>query len=101
MNDASVSDTAFTVLAICSPKPKGYTQVFGGLVDNPPGTQTGTTVDCPGASVPLGGGGFSSSGSTAVNMNSTFPSGSDWEAFESNASAADASMQASVVCAGT
>jgi hypothetical protein len=105
MNNPTSTNGIFQVIAICGSKPQGYTIVSGALTDNAPGAQDRAFVACPGAEVPLSGGVFSDSSSTAVDVNSTVPSvvagSSEWVAFENNASGTDADITARAVCAGT
>lgn len=99
MNNATGSDQGATVYAICANKPTGYTLVIGTPVANPANTESLATASCPsGSPHQLGGGGFSSSGSTSVNMNSTYPTGSGWGVFENNATANNYSLTAYVYC---
>jgi hypothetical protein len=101
MNNATASANSFTVWAICrNTKPGGYSVQVGSAVDNPSGAQTRVQVACPGNSVPLSGGVFSSSGNTAVNLNESIPSGQTWLGYENNASAGDAAATPYAVCAG-
>jgi hypothetical protein len=48
--------------------------------------------------MPLGGGGFTSSSSTDVNTNATAPSGRSWTFTENNAGTTDETMGAIAVC---
>jgi hypothetical protein len=99
MNNAGGFDSSFTVYAVCGAKPLGYTVVSGTTVTNSAFTENLATVACPSTSpVVLGGGGFSGSGSTAVNMNSTLPTSSGWEVFENNNTASATTLFAQVVC---
>jgi hypothetical protein len=101
MNNATAADTTFTVWAICrNTKPGGYSEQVASSVDNPPGAQTQVQVFCPGNSVPLSGGVFSSSGSTAVNLNESIPDGQSWLGFENNTSGGDTSATPYAICAG-
>ena len=102
-NNADTSASTFLVYAVCEVKPAGYSFQLGSIVNNPSGTQTEATVTCPGASVPLGGGGGEQiqNGDNAVTMNSTFPNGSTWGIFENNGEPTDRDIDAQVVCAGT
>jgi hypothetical protein len=101
MNNASTSEVTEIVYALCAKKPAGYSIVYGHSVENPSRTLKEATARCPGASVPLSGGGFSSSDSTAVALNSTFPDGHSWKSIESNNSGARSNFAAAAVCAGT
>lgn len=102
-NNADTSASTFVVYAVCHGKPTGYSFQLGSIVNNPSGTQTEATVTCPGASVPLGGGGGEQiqNGDNAVTMNSTFPSGSTWGIYENNGEPTNRDIDAQVVCAGT
>jgi hypothetical protein len=102
MNNGTGDDTTFTVWAICrTTKPSGYALVSSVAVANPAGAQTLNSVNCPGATVPLSGGGFTSTGSTAVNMNDSAPDGQGWNVHQNNASTEDTDAQVDAVCAGT
>ncbi len=101
-NNASASDNTLTVYAVCSaswPSTTGYNIAVGPTVTNSAGTETEATVSCASGQSVLGGGGFSSSGSTAVNMNSTFPFTGEWAVFENNATASDSTITAYAICA--
>jgi hypothetical protein len=102
MNNATAFDTSVTAYAVCGAA-KGRTTIVGSSVTNPAGTETFSTVFCPPSQVPSGGGEFSSSSSTAVNLNGTFPvSGVDprWDSYEHNASASSETTTSYVVCVG-
>jgi hypothetical protein len=102
-NNADTSASTFVVYAVCHGKPTGYAFQLGSIVNNPSGTQTEASVTCPGASVPLGGGGGEQiqNGDNAVTMNSTFPSGNTWNIYENNGEPTDRDIDAQMVCAGT
>ena len=101
MNNATASDSVFTVWAICrDAAPVGYSRQIGAEVTNPAGSQTNVPVSCPGSSVPLSGGVLSSSGSTAVNVNESVPNGQSWVNYENNASGSDAGATPYAICAG-
>lgn len=98
MNNATSSTLSTTVYVVCG-KRKGLMHVVGAAVSNPSGSQTFASVGCPAGLVTTGGGGFSSSVSTAVNMNSTYPpSSTAWAVFENNASAGAASITPHAIC---
>jgi hypothetical protein len=73
--------------------------VSSGLLTAPTGGQTRGVAFCPSTKVPLGGGVFVTSSSTAANVNSSFPQGNGWVADVNNASGADTTFAVSVVCA--
>jgi hypothetical protein len=101
MNNATASAGSFTVWAICrNTKPGGYHVQVGSAVANQAGAQTQAQVACPGNSVPLSGGVFSSSPSTAVNLNESIPDNQSWLAYENNASGSDSSVTPYAICAG-
>lgn len=100
VNNASSADGTFRVYADCVTKAAGsYKVVVGTGVDNPTGAQTTVSVTCPGTTVPYGGGGFASSGSTAVNLNSSIPLSNGWRVDVNNASAGDDTATAYAICA--
>ena len=88
---------SFRAFAVCVAKVSNYKIVVGTSVDNPAGAQTGASVSCPSGTV-LFGGGASSSGTRDVNLNVSAPNGAKWTVFMNNASTADASVRAVVVC---
>ena len=104
MNNGSASVASFAVYSVCG-KVGGWKVVSGPSVSNPANLQAFASVSCPltGRGVQLlviGGGVFSSSASTAVNVNSTFPLNStEWADFENNATASDVSITPYAVCA--
>jgi hypothetical protein len=97
VNNASGLDTTFTVTAICGVKPAGYA-IATASAPNPSGTQVSAQAICPAGTLPLGGGGLSSSGQTFVNLNSSIPFGNRWRADVNNGSGADADFTALAVC---
>jgi hypothetical protein len=103
MNNGSAFSTAYEVYAVCAHKPGGYIVQTGSQVAAPAGQQTLANVTCPAPTVPLGGGVYSSSSSTLVNVNTTIPSTpiNGWETYVNNASPSAATITASVICAGT
>jgi len=100
VNNASGADTTFRVYAVCAHRPRtGYSIVSSPVVPNFANRQDGETVICPVHSKVLGGGVVSLSGSTSVNMNSTFPnSRRAWHVDVNNATGTDTAMQAYAVC---
>ncbi len=100
-NNASVLDAALTAYAVCSAQAKAahYGITIGTQVTNAAGTETHAEVLCPSGRSALGGGGFSGSSSTSVNMNSTSPIAGGWSVYENNASASDTTITPYVVCA--
>src|SRR4051794_26850872 len=71
----------------------------GGLLTAPAGRQTRGFATCPASKVPLGGGVFVVSGSTAANVNSSFPLNNRWVGDVNNASGLDTTFVVSAVCA--
>jgi hypothetical protein len=99
-NNSTGFDFAVTVYAICG-KAKEWKVIHGAPVINPPGVQAQTDASCPAGLVDVSGGVFSDSGSTLVNLNSTFPAilaGADWRSFENNAMPGPATITPYVVC---
>src|SRR5262249_18679833 len=83
-NNGSALPTHIVAWAVCG-KLKGYHVVIGASVANPAGQQTLVHISC-GVGVPISGGALSDSPSTAVNLNTSYPSGDGWTVFENNAS---------------
>jgi hypothetical protein len=97
-NNSTASDGALSVFLVCGGA-KSETVVSGSAVDNPAGAQTQVDVFCPAGLTAVGGGAFSSSSSTLVNLNTTFPAtGTDWRSYENNASGDDATITPYEVC---
>ena len=101
VNNATTVKYGFKVYAICRlTAPKGYSVQGGTPVPNPAGSQTSAIVHCPGNSLPMSGGVFSSSSSLDVNLNESIPSGNAWLIYQNNASGVDATATPWVICAG-
>lgn len=100
-NNASTTATTITSVAVCG-RAAGYKIVAGTTVTMNAQSQGSATVACPSPTVVLGGGGFSSSGSTVVDLNSTLPiSTTTWQVYEDNNTTGTNSLTAYAVCAGT
>ncbi len=97
MNNNSGVNTTFVVYAVCAIPSNKY-QVVTSTVTNSAGQQTSATAACPSGTKVLGGGGFSSSGSVLVNVNTSIPTGNGWRVDENNATGLDASLTAYAVC---
>jgi len=100
-NNASGADETFTVYALCSsyPSTTGYGVHVGSVTDNPPNTETPIPINCPSGQSSLGGGVYSSSGSTSVNINGTQPVTGGWVSWMNNATSSDESILPYVICA--
>jgi hypothetical protein len=99
-NNASGADSTFIVYAVCVTKPKGYLQQQSKAVANPAHTQSGAGYTCPKGDQLTGGGAESSSRSTLVALNSSWPSGTSfWYVYMNNSSSASATMVLYHVCA--
>ena len=106
VNNASIASTTFEIIAVCAKRNAAWHIVSGTAAAVPASSQTSTSVGCPAGTKVLGGGGFSNSGSTSVNLNSSIPvkSGSGksatyaWRVDENNASANQVSEIAYAVC---
>ena len=105
VNNASSSSTTFTVDAICAKRTADWSIVHSGSVTNPAMRRRGPASPARVDQV-LGGGGFSSTLSTKVNENSSFPlkSGSGalttffWTVDQNNANTTAATVTAYAVC---
>jgi hypothetical protein len=99
-NNASGADSTFIVYAVCVTKPKGYLQQQSASVPNPADTQNGAGYTCPKGDQLTGGGAESSSRSTLVSLNSSWPAGTSfWYVYMNNSSPASATMTLYHVCA--
>lgn len=106
VNNASGSDTSFIAYAICAQKNKWWSIVASSAVTVNPSAQARATVSCPAKTKVMGGGGFSNSGSTLVDENSSYPAQSgagktgtfSWVVDQNNASAAASTVTAYAVC---
>jgi hypothetical protein len=103
MASSDPSDVNFTVYAVCRPKPLGYSVQWGLNQQLQPYSEGEASVTCPGASVPIGGGGFTgySTGDAWIAMNSSGPYGQSWAIYENNDENVVRSFDAAVICAGT
>jgi hypothetical protein len=100
VNNTSGAPSQFTVKAVCATKPKGYTQLVGAADPNPAGSQSPNTFTCPKGDLLTGGGALSSSDSTLVSLNSSYPdSETMWVVFMNNFSSSNATMTPFGVCA--
>jgi len=103
MASSDPSDVGFTVYAVCRPKPLGYSIQWGLNQQLQPYSEGEASVTCPGASVPIGGGGFVgySTGDAWITMNSSGPYSQSWAIYENNDENVVRSFDAAVICAGT
>jgi len=103
MASSDLYTTNFTAYAVCRPKPTGYSIQTGGTVVNGPYSETQAYVTCPGASVPIGGGGFSNYQQYDgwIGMNSSYPQGDAWVIYENNYENLTKSAAAMAICAGS
>jgi hypothetical protein len=77
-------------------KPVGY-KIVSKQFAAKAGVESGGAT-CPAGTMPLGGGGFTSSSSTDNNMNGTAPNGRSWVVRQNNAGTTDATIGAIAVC---
>jgi len=103
MASSDPSSVSFTVYAVCRPKPVGYSIQWGLNQQLQPYSEGAATVTCPGASVPIGGGGFTgySTQDAWITMNSSGPDNQGWVVYENNDENVARSLDAAVICAGT
>jgi hypothetical protein len=100
VNNSSGAASQFKVYAVCAKKLKGYVQQMSAAEPNPAGFQSGTTVTCPSSDRLTGGGELSSSSSTLVNLNSSWPQSElTWGITVNNFSSSDATLTPFAVCA--
>jgi hypothetical protein len=97
-NNATSFTLSHTVYVVCGRR-RGWTHVVGSAVTQSAFSQTFAGASCPFGSNVVGGGGFSSSASTAVNMNSTYPfSSTGWGVYENNNTSGNPSITAHAIC---
>jgi len=105
MTNTSSSGDAFSVLAVCRPKPLGYAIVDGPELSLAPGAINEPQAICPGNSLPLSGGGFTTYQQTdsGLAFNGTLPNELNhlWATVFENGGSITRSVAASVICAGT
>lgn len=99
VNNGSGSGTFFDVYATCADQPAKYAIVQSIHVDNPSGSQSGAYAGCAKRTVLLGGGGFSYSGDTTVNLNTSQPLAQFWFTSTNNDSGSDSTSIAYAICA--
>jgi len=97
INNASASDTSFSVYAVCAQKPTGY-RIVSRVHSVPVGSQGPFAARCGGTSVPVGGGGFLSSSSTSANLNSSFASVASWKLIASNDTSTELKVTVDAIC---
>jgi hypothetical protein len=97
VNNTTGFTTFFQVQAICAKQPKGYTVVTS--AENVPGqSHLEVFAECPKGSKPLGGGGFTSSLSTSVNLSGSYASGQGWRSILHNQGVTTTLLQTYAVC---
>jgi hypothetical protein len=100
VNNTSGADTTFTISVVCAKPFTNDVQLLSSPVANPANTQSRYSVTCPTGSLILGGGGFSSTSSTLVNLNGVWPSSTwTWEVDINNASSVSATVTVYEICA--
>ena len=103
MASSDPSSASFTVYAVCRPKPLGYSIQWGPMQQLAPYSEVAASVTCPGASVPIGGGGFTAYDVQDgwITMNSSGPYGQGWVIYENDDENVVRGFGAAVICAGT
>ena len=100
VNNTSGAASQFTVKAVCVAKLKGYTQVVSPGESNPAGFESQTATTCPKGDLLTGGGAFSSSTSTLVALNGSWPMNeTQWGVVIDNLSSSNATVTPMAVCA--
>jgi len=98
VNNTGTATVQFGVDAICANKPTGYKLVFK-TVDNPPDTQSHTTVACPSPKVLLSGGTLSSSDQVPAVLTSAWPrSSAKFTGYMFNGTTTDQTFTVSAIC---
>jgi hypothetical protein len=99
VNNGSSFATTFRVFVICAKQPNLYQVITTAPVTAPAGIQGHAIAACPTGTVVFGGGGFSFSGLTTVNLNSTFDAANGWRTDMNNASTSPSSFESLAICA--
>jgi hypothetical protein len=103
INNNSPSDTIFRVYAVCEPQPGTYSIQNSGFETAPAGQTTVTQTPCgPSATnVAIGGGMYTTSADTGVQMYDSFPnSNGGWTAHLQNNSGTAPLVETYAICAG-
>jgi hypothetical protein len=106
VNNTSGGSSTFLVYAVCAKKNTSYSIVASSPVADPAGSQAGAIATCPAGTKIMGGGGYSNSGDSSVNLNSLYPAKTgkgtsatySWAAYMNNASIASTTVTAYAVC---
>ena len=102
LHNESASPTTFLEYAVCAkyPTKTKYTIVIGNPVDNPAGTQTVASLQCPKGLSLLDGGVTANDATIQVSLSMEWPATSQtWYVAQNNVSAADAGLTEQVICA--
>jgi hypothetical protein len=100
MNNAGASAAEFQVYAVCAKKLSGYVLRKSKSVANPAGKENEATYSCPSGDEIFGGGVFSASSQTSVNIASEWPSDdASWVVYVNNASGQATSFHVYEICA--
>jgi hypothetical protein len=91
--------TAAAPSALPGKAPRGYAVVTTPFAVAPTGAQSTAHVECPLGTVPLGGGVFVQSNSTAANINSSAPTPTGWTGWVNNTSGFTTFFQVQAICA--
>ena len=93
----SEADSQLIAVAVCG-SVRGYSVVAGDTATTPAGAQTISRAICPTGKVPTGGGVISFSASQIVFINTTAPSGIEWDTYMNNRTDSDVTERAIAVC---
>jgi hypothetical protein len=103
MGSYDPNDSHFFVYAVCQAKPAGYSIQTGNPVAMAPYGESEDIATCPGASVPIGGGEFTSflTSDVGLALNSSFPYQKSWDVYENNDENLTKSFYPVAICAGS
>jgi hypothetical protein len=100
VNNTSGAGSQFTVYAVCVKKPNAYVQQQSPATQDPADSISETNDFCPKGDLLTGGGIISSSTSTQVSLNSSWPASEQtWSILFNNFSSSSATVSLVVVCA--
>jgi len=104
VNNTSGLDAGFYVYAVCADEPSNYSIAESSLFAAEPYDLASEPQACPKKTVVLGGGAYSDSSATDVNLNDSYPTtgakkASEWEATMDNDNSTDSGLYVYAVCA--
>jgi hypothetical protein len=98
VDNVSGANGQFYVQVICATAPRKYQVLESGVFTVGADSQVRGSQACPARTSVLGGGSLSNSGSVAVNINSTFPSGPSWVTDQNDNTNVSSTFEVFAIC---